>query len=60
MLYDLATAHCPGQGRQDEPGNVKSHNHRKLPVGLVLFLGRDAEQRDVWDAGAFEGLCREV
>ena len=50
----------PGQGRQDEPGDVKSRSHRKLPVGLVLLLGRDAGQRDVWDGGKHGGPCREV
>ena len=34
--------------------------HRKLPVGLLLLLGRDARQGDVWDAGANEGMCGEV
>ena len=33
--------------------------NRKLPVGLVLLLGRDAGQRDVWDAGTHEDLSRE-
>ena len=34
--------------------------HRKLSVGLALLLGRDAGQRDVWDAGTNEGICGEV
>ena len=50
----------PEQGRREELNDVKSHSHRKLPVGLVLLVGRDAGQRDMWDAGAHEGLCREV
>ena len=40
--------------------DVKSRSHRKLSVGLVLLLSRNAGQRNVWDAGAFVGLCGEV
>ena len=50
----------PWQGWQDEPGDVKNHPDRKLQVGLVLLLGRDAGQRDVWDASVHEGMCEEV
>ena len=37
----------------------QSHAHRKCSVGLELLLGKDDGQPDVWDAGAYEGLCGE-
>ena len=43
-------------GAQDELGDVKSHPHRKLSVGLVLLLGRDTGHRDVWGAIAHERM----
>ena len=69
-VHDLATSQtcCPSKTSGQSSGtrstrwtcDVKCRSHHKLPVGQVLPLGRNAGQRDVWEAGAFEGLCGEV
>ena len=66
MVSQLPVAHRkplgdrPGQGRQDVPGDLRNHPHRKRSLGQAQHLGKGAGQPDVWDAGAHEGLCGEV
>ena len=49
----------PGQGGQDEPGDVKATLIENVRSAWSCFSAKTTGQPDVWDAGAYEGLCGE-